>query len=334
MTDVVSLKDRLEIILITYNRCEYLLATLQQLELSPFRECHITVVDNCSPDNTTEIVDQFLSKFPNMTYIRNRINIGGNSNYLKAIELSTSEYTWIVCDDDFLDFSKCRDVLDAIKSNIFDLIVVGATDKGTWARGVATTSSKLLEQYKDYYVRMTFFPAYIFKTSLFDSICFCWGYKNIDRLYPQFEFLNKSIREDFSIYLAENKVVIRNDVNDHSFYPLFLYASWVACCRTIQTATVRNQTIEQITVDRGFFNSLGFWTIVDRKLNNDGDFWLRILSIMLTFSWKLRLKYLLVFPFVFVPLPFSFWVWVRSAIYTILKVPQKNIPPLNFVNRG
>ena len=329
-----KLQDQLALFLITYNRSEYLLATLQMLMESPFQGCRITVVDNCSSDGTSEIIASFHNRFPNFKYLRNRINIGGNPNYLKAIELSSSEYTWILCDDDFLDFSDCADVVKAIESNKFDLIEIGIPDKANWPRGVATTVEKILEQGLDYHSRMTFFPAYIFRTSLFDSDCFCWGYKNIDRLYPQFEFLNKSIRDNFTIYLAVNKIVIRNESCDHSFYPLVWYASWVTCCRTIPDAAVRYKAIEQATIDRGFYKGLGFWTILDRKINNDGDFWFRIISILRVFNWKQRLKYFLVLPLAFMPLPLSFWVWLRASLYKLMRVPKKDIPPLNFVNRG
>ena len=334
MTTSARLKERLEILLITYNRFEYLSATLQELERSPFRECHITILDNCSYDATSERVSRFRELFPKFTYIRNRVNIGGNPNYLKAIELSSSEYTWILCDDDVFDFSDCEDVTKVLENDNFDLIEVGATEKGNWPRGIATTVNKMLEQNLDYHFRMSFFPAYIFKTSLFDSNCFCWGYKNIDRLYPQFEFLNKSMRENFSIYLSKNKIVIRNDVNEHSFSPLFWYVSWVECCKTIEDAALRTRTIEHATNDRGFFKSLCFWSILDRRISTDSEFGFRVVKILRVMSWQQRLKYLLVFPLVLLPLPFAFWVWVRSTIYNLMNVPSEDIPPLNVVNRG
>lgn len=327
-------KDLLEIIIITYNRSSLLDRTLNQLKGSVFSKWKITVLDNCSTDATDNVVSEFIDVFPQLIYVRNRINIGGNPNYLKAIEFSSSEYTWILCDDDFLDFSHCDDVVQAIESNKFDLIEIGVPEKAHWPRGVATTVEKIVEQGFDYHSRMTFFPAYIFRTSLFDSACFCWGYKNIDRLYPQFEFLNKSIRDNFTIYLAANKIVIRNESSDHSFYPLVWYASWVACCRTIPNVALRSKAIEQATIDRGFFKGLGFWTILDRKINNDGEFWFRIITILLVFNWKQRLKYFLVLPLAFMPLPLSFWVWLRALLYRFMKVPKKDIPPLNFVNRG
>lgn len=329
----IRLADELEILLITYNRSSFLDKTLQIFKSSLFRECCITVLDNCSPDDTYNTVMRHTKDFKELKYVCNRLNIGGNPNYLKAIEMSTSRYTWIVCDDDNLDFSSCDDVLEAVTSGEFDLIEVGATERGDWPRGRAMRVHEMVSGGYDYYFRMSFFPAYIFRTSLFDETCFAWGYKHIDILYPQFEFLNKSVRENFNLYLAKNRIVVRNEVNDHSFAPLFWYNAWVTCCMTITNSEIRNKAIDDATSDRGFFKCLGFWTILDRYQNPDGLVW-RILNIIRGLSWPQKIKYLLVLPLVIMPVPLSLWVWVRKKIYYLKNVPDSEIPSLTILDRG
>jgi glycosyltransferase involved in cell wall biosynthesis len=325
--------DKLEILLITYNRSAFLAKTLGQLSRGVFSQCKITILDNCSDDGTRKVCDAIAGSFPKFRFCSSKVNIGGNANYLKAIELSLSEYTWILCDDDDLDFSDCSDVVNAIESGKFDLIEVGVQDKGTWPRNQATTVQSILASRLDYYSRMTFFPAFIFRTVLFDSSCFCSGYKNIDHLYPQFEFLNKSMRENFSIYLAKNRIVRRNESCDQAFLPLKWFADWVICCQTIADKSIRYRTIEEVTIDKGFFKGLAFWTILERKLCNDGLFWIRVLFILRGFNYTQRLKYLLVFPLAFLPIPLSFWTCVRSYLYKVMNVPPEEIPPLNFIKR-
>lgn len=327
------IQDLLEILIITYNRGFFLENTLRELKQSPFLSCKITILDNCSTDNTPEICAKFREDFPQYMVVRRRINIGGNPNYLGAIELSKSPYTWILCDDDVLDFTHAEDIVKAVEDGLYDLVEVGAIVGNAWPRGTATSVRKLIKKNIGYHFGMSFFPAYIFKTELFDSACFYWGYNHIDLLYPQFGFLNKSLHDDFSIYLARKKIVTRNDVNDHSFLPFVWYASWVACCRSIESKNVRAQAIDDATTERGFFKCLLFWTALDRKLNKDGDFWSRVAEVFRTFNWRQRLKYLIVFPWVFLPVPLAFWVWTRKSIYQLNKVPESKIPPLRFLNR-
>lgn len=333
MNDLHKKMLNLEILLITYNRCSHLANTLRLLESSPFRSCRITVLDNCSPDKTRETVAGFVESFPNLNYLRNRVNISGNPNYLKAIELATSEYTWILCDDDALDFSACEDVIAAVDSGAFDLIEVGATERGDWPRGCATRVQEMVANGYDYYFRMSFFPAFIFRTEKFDGACFAWGYKHIDLLYPQFEFLNKSVRENFNLYLANKRIVVRNDFNDHSFAPLTWYAAWVSCCRVIDNCAIRYRAVDDATADRGFYKCLGFWTLHDRYLRS-GEFCWRVLTIMRAISWRQRLKYLIILPILILPLPFSFWVWIRRMVYKFMNVPESEVPSLNILDRG
>lgn len=328
-----SLPNILEVLIITYDRCDFLKGTLRALSNSPFSDCLVSVLDNCSPDATQEVVAEFSTAFPRLNYVRNRINIGGNPNYLKAIEKSAAEYTWILCDDDFLDFSDCDDVVEAIVSQRYDLIEVGANEEGKWPRGKTTTVKGLVDAGVDYHNGFSFFPAYIFRTALFDSECFCWGYKNIDNLYPQFAFLNKSLEENFSIYLCRHRIVIRNKVCDNSFLPLRGYASWIACCRSIPERKIRTQAIEDYTADRSFVMCLGFWTVLERKLARDG-FFLRVAGILHAMSFRQRMRYLAVLPWTFLPFPLRFWVWGRTKIYKLMKTPEDEIPKLTFVDRG
>jgi len=113
----------LEIFLITYNRSNYLHDTLDKIleEKSPIKDNKITILDNCSTDNTQEVIDHF--KKENITYIKNNRNIGGNANIAKAFEMASEEYLWILCDDDEYNWNGWNEVVDAIEKN-YDAIVV------------------------------------------------------------------------------------------------------------------------------------------------------------------------------------------------------------------
>ena len=107
----IMIEEKLEIVLITYNRYKDLENTLKQFSDGPFSDCKITILDNCSDDKTPEICVKYKNIFPDMTIIRHRKNIGGNANILRAVETSKSIYTWIICDDDSYDFSDCLDIV-------------------------------------------------------------------------------------------------------------------------------------------------------------------------------------------------------------------------------
>ena len=82
--------DNLEIIVITYNRAELLGTTLDRLAASPFSTCRITVLNNASTDHTQQVVWQKQSLFTNLRLVSNVVNIGGDANILRAVELATA----------------------------------------------------------------------------------------------------------------------------------------------------------------------------------------------------------------------------------------------------
>jgi glycosyltransferase involved in cell wall biosynthesis len=323
------IEDRLEILLITYNRCQFLEKTLKTLKNSPFAQCKITILDNCSTDNTQEICSTYRKVFPHYTIIRHKINISGNPNYLRAVEMSDSLYTWILCDDDDFDFTDVSDVIDAIESEEYDLIYVGSPNRAEWAKGLKTTSRELIERGLLYHIELTFFPAIIFKTALFDSECIATGYNLIGNLYPPFEFINKSVRDNFKVYVSKKLIVIRNDINISTYSPLFGYTAWINCCRTIPDKRLRYKTIDQATALRGFYKSLAFW-IAFEKIYNPQDFYKKLADIIVTFSWWQRMKLLLLLPLFFIPIPKSLLLFARRIVYKLLNI--KDIPPVEILN--
>lgn len=119
------LKESFEILVVTYNRKAYLEHTLQQLLAadSPVKEVSITILDNCSTDGTSELIDAFCTKYPNLKHIRHVRNIGGNANIARAFELAQKEYFWVLADDDDYDFTHWDEVEKEMKKKA-GLIVV------------------------------------------------------------------------------------------------------------------------------------------------------------------------------------------------------------------
>lgn len=321
------LEGILEIILISYNRSRFLAGTLEVLAASPFRDCKITVLDNCSTDETAAVCAAIQPTFPHMTVIRHRMNIGGNANYLRAVEISCSRYTWIVCDDDTYDFSAADDIIAALKEGTYDLILLRPVCDGGVVKTGTTSASELVGMNFMYYFSLSFFPAVIFRTELFDSDCLMQGYRLIPDSYPQFGFINKSVDQDFSVYIPSPPLVIRNDVNVSTFSPLSWYKAWLTCANTIDNSRVRLETIDQATRLRGFFKSLFFWIALEKKINRK-DFFLKVGTIFLLLDpWK-KLRFILLTPAVLIPLPFRLLLFARKMVYKFLGVPDEKVPPV------
>lgn len=87
----------------TYNRAKHLALLLDVLE----RELHgmwshveLMVFDNASTDETPDVTAAFLARCPECRVVRHTVNIGSAPNFLACIEAATSQYFWLIGDDD------------------------------------------------------------------------------------------------------------------------------------------------------------------------------------------------------------------------------------------
>ncbi len=99
------MKKLLTIAIPTYNRANHVEEKLIWLAeaLNGFEsDCEIIITDNCSTDNTQEIVEKYQDKFINtpFTYKRQDKNLGVMPNIAYCFETATSEYVWVIGDDD------------------------------------------------------------------------------------------------------------------------------------------------------------------------------------------------------------------------------------------
>lgn len=200
-------KELLEIFIITYNRSVHLDNTLRQLVGCPFTQFPITILDNCSEDNTHAIFLNYQHKFPNLNYIKNKINIGADANVLRAAELSNGRYTWILCDDDNYDFTVCDDVLAELIKGEAAAIMVGWSNEFVWPTGsMYDTPDNLMKQSFPYFSVPTFVPGSIFKTELFQAQIRI-SYTNIVNLFPAMTYYIKLYEDHNMVYVSKKRLV-------------------------------------------------------------------------------------------------------------------------------
>lgn len=88
----------LEVFILTYNRSGYLRESIQSVLASSFKDFTLTVVDNCSTDDTGEVVKSFDD--PRLKYVKHPENIGGINNINSAIKMASGDYVVLFHDDD------------------------------------------------------------------------------------------------------------------------------------------------------------------------------------------------------------------------------------------
>ncbi|WP_165852037.1 glycosyltransferase family 2 protein [Mucilaginibacter terrenus] len=90
----------------TYNRAQLLTqclnALLSQCDDDIRDNVEFLISDNCSSDNTAEVVNGFLAGDISIAYHRNSENLGADRNIANCFIKAAGKYVWVFSDDDFL----------------------------------------------------------------------------------------------------------------------------------------------------------------------------------------------------------------------------------------
>ncbi|MBB4035063.1 glycosyltransferase involved in cell wall biosynthesis [Dysgonomonas hofstadii] len=94
---------KINVILITYNHANYIRQAVESILMQETgHEVEIIVADDCSPDNTVDIIREYESKTSfSFIYLQKEHNVGYNKNYRLAFAACTGDYVAIMEGDDY-----------------------------------------------------------------------------------------------------------------------------------------------------------------------------------------------------------------------------------------
>jgi abequosyltransferase len=140
---------KLSICMATYNRARFIGSTLDSIldQMQPGVE--LLVVDGASPDNTRDVMADYVRRHPDIRYYREEVNSGVDGDYDKAVSYAHGEYCWLMTDDDLLKPGAVQVVLNAIQSDP-DLVVLNSEVRNADFSAVLTPRFIQLENDKSY----------------------------------------------------------------------------------------------------------------------------------------------------------------------------------------
>ncbi len=108
----------------TYNRSANLALSLSMLapQLAELPQVELIVSDNASPDDTQQVLKQFLSEGLVCRSICNPTNIGADPNFLQCYGEARGKYIWIFGDDDVLFPGALARVVRALEHEEPDIV--------------------------------------------------------------------------------------------------------------------------------------------------------------------------------------------------------------------
>jgi len=156
----------LSIIVPCYNIEPYVINSIDSIVTQAnFDRVELILIDDCSTDNTLEIIRDNFIKYSNIKIIANDINQGVSVTRNRGIEESTGKYLYFFDGDDFLQHKSLNKILDHLEENI-DILSFGFTiveDR----KEIIVSNVK----YNDTIFTATFFLKKYFKRELLQHIC-------------------------------------------------------------------------------------------------------------------------------------------------------------------
>jgi len=106
------MKPILTICIPTYNRLIYIKELLDKLLPQLNEKVEVLVSDNCSNDGTWE----YLISIANIKKHRHTENIGADRNVVSVVQIATTKYIWLLCDDDLPSNNLVNNILEVIEN--------------------------------------------------------------------------------------------------------------------------------------------------------------------------------------------------------------------------
>jgi abequosyltransferase len=119
---------RLSICITTFKRGPFIGETLESILPQIREDVELLVVDGASPDNTQEVMAEYVARYPRIRYFREDQNSGVDGDYDKAVGYALGKYCWLMTDDDLLNEGAVAAVLKVLDEDP-DLVVVNSEIK-------------------------------------------------------------------------------------------------------------------------------------------------------------------------------------------------------------
>lgn len=240
--------NKLEPVLITYNRADHLEKTLQTFFDAGLSTVRLHVLDNASTDRSPDVVQKFRRRWDNLIYHRNKYNIGGNANILRAAEIPDSEYSWIIGDDDEWHLDDLGELLTVLKSGKADIIRLGwlASDSG---RGKTISGMELALNEKLFFASVSMISATIIRRSIVCSHL-PQAYQNTGDAYPQLVAIMRALQEaPVKVFTLSADLMTHtpNAAPGYYFGDLEWYSAWFRSSRFLNDRRLRSKFNSEVS---------------------------------------------------------------------------------------
>ena len=140
----------LSIAIIAFNvatKIKNMMESVCQLQL---KNVEILCIDDCSTDNSTEIIDEYAKKDRRIKKIYHEKNVGTHASRLEGMTIASGEYVWVIDGDDCIIPDAVNDVIEILNKRKYDIIHISTkvVDAGSYDSARVQSMQKFTKPYK------------------------------------------------------------------------------------------------------------------------------------------------------------------------------------------
>jgi len=162
---------KISVIIPIYNVEKYLDKCLESVRQQTFSDIEIICVDDCSPDNSADIVEKHMAKDKRIVFIRHEKNTGLGGARNSAIRLAKGKYLASADSDDYMQPNMLENLWEATDNGSFDIVSCGFNRVDEMGNILSYTSPDIRQAHgKEINIFKTVNPAFwnkMWRTSLF-----------------------------------------------------------------------------------------------------------------------------------------------------------------------
>ena len=212
-------KPLVSIIVPVYNAGKTIEKCMVSLFSQTLKEIEVIAVNDCSKDNSLDILKEYKKKYNNLVIINNKENMGPAASRNKALEIAKGTYIGFVDSDDFVE-KNMYEVMSSYMNNDVDLITC-SRDRDYGNKVKKIINKQMTDNPKDLSLISNYVTDKLFKRNIIDKyeIRFPEKYRYAEDVYFLSVYrcyCNKmKILQDLLYHISFNPKSVTNSYNEN-----------------------------------------------------------------------------------------------------------------------
>ena len=122
MKPFANSEDLVSIITPCYNSSEFIQETIQSVQNQTYTKWQLLIIDDCSADNSTELIEKLAESDSRITLIKNTVNLGAAETRNKGLDAAEGRFIAFLDSDDLWAPEKLEKQLLFMKTNKYPIV--------------------------------------------------------------------------------------------------------------------------------------------------------------------------------------------------------------------